>query len=328
MHIFISYAKADARDIAKQVFTRLNSLEDVSAWMDTSLVPAESWAQQIQQELDRSDLVLVIITPDVNRLKNEQQSTSFVLKEINYAQARHKPVLPVMGNFTHLPVQIADLEYIDFSQNIQQGMNRLVDYVLELTGGSVPPKLEPWQEKTLDSSTRRLASQGYRPMPAHPESRKEEKSNSWFGLAAGLMGGCIVGGIVLAAVVWVVLNVVLDDAVVSDADATATSEAEMTASASASVTVTNTPTVTRTRLPTSTTVFRATTNPFVPSRTPTSPPVFVPTNTIVFPTATQVPTNTIVFPTSTQAPTFTIVFPTWTPFIPTSTWVPSSTPPS
>jgi hypothetical protein len=322
MHIFISYAKADARDIAKQIFTRLNSMDDVSAWMDTSLVPAESWAQQIQQELDRSDLVIVIITPDVNRPKGETQSSSFVLKEINYAQARHKPVLPVMGNFTHLPVQIADLEYIDLSQNIQQGMNRLVDYVLDITGGKAPPKLEPWQEDTIDSSTRRLASQGYTPMPPQPiavQPHKEKQPNPWLGLVTGVMGGCVVGGILLAAVVRAVFNFVVDDSVLSDADATATSEAEMTASATMTLTATRT----STRTPTTTTVTlpTATRRPVVPSSTP----VFIPSNTFVPPpTATFVPpTPTFVIPT--QVPTNTIVFPTPTPFIPTSTWVPTPT---
>jgi hypothetical protein len=330
MHIFISYAKADARNIAKQIFTRLNSMDDVSAWMDTSLVPAESWAQQIQQELDRSDLVIVIITPDVNRPKGETQSSSFVLKEINYAQARHKPVLPVMGNFTHLPVQIADLEYIDFSRSIEEGMNRLADYVLDITGGKAPPKLEPWQEKTIDSSTRRIPSSQYTPSnadasvpldwtPPRPiavQPHKEKQPNPWLGLVTGVMGGCVVGGILLAAVVWAVFNFVVDDSVLSDADATATSEAEMTASVTTTATVTRT----STRIPTSTTITlpTATRRPFVPSSTP----VFIPSNTFVPP-----PTSTFVPPTPTFViPTNTIVFPTPTPFIPTSTWVPTPTP--
>ena len=326
MHIFISYAKVDARDLAKMIFTRLNSMDGVSAWMDTSLVPAQSWAQQIQEELDRSDLVVVVLTPDVNRPKTEGQSTSFVLKEINYAQSLHKPVLPVMGNYTHLPVQIADLEYIDFSRSIDEGMNRLVDYILNLTGADAP-RPQPWQEETVDSGARPVLSPpSYTPIPPRPASlqsqRKQKKGNPLVGLLSGALSGCVVGGIMLVVAAWAIFTFVLNDDTISDADATATAEVELTASASVTESMTAARTPTRTVVPLATN-----TQPrFVPTSTPRP---FVPTNTsrptatrtIVVPTATWiVPTNTWVVPTS------TIAVMTATSYQPPPTIAPTPTP--
>ena len=302
MHIFISYAKADARDLAKQIFTQLNSLPDVSAWMDTSLVPAQSWAEQIQEELDRSDLVLVIITPDVNRARSERQATSFVLKEINYAQSLHKPVLPVMGNFTHLPVQIADLEYIDFSNDFQEGMRRLEAYIRELTG----TPLQSWQVDTIDSSAGRMMEQpmppDWTPPPAQRPAPPKRKGNPLLGLFSGVMTGCIVGGIMLAVVAWAVFTFALSGDDLSDAEATQTSEAELTATASAEATQTRTPT-----------------DEPSPTRT-----VFVPAPTQFVPTATQVvPTR---MATGTIAASTSLPLQSVPTSIPTATIAPSFTP--
>lgn len=112
-HIFISYAKKDTRKLAEAIFESLHRIPDVTAWMDKSLEADESWALQIQQEIDRADYVIVLLSPDVNRPITETQRRSFVLNEIDYAQQDNKPILPVMAQTTKMPVQIAGIQYID-----------------------------------------------------------------------------------------------------------------------------------------------------------------------------------------------------------------------
>jgi formylglycine-generating enzyme required for sulfatase activity len=124
-HIFISYAKKDTRPIAERLFVSINSIEGFSAWMDKSLEAAESWALQIQEEIDKADLLIVLLSPDVNRRVTEAQRRSFVLNEIDYAQQLNKRILPLMVRQTIMPVQIAGLEYIDFTQDEQVGWERL-----------------------------------------------------------------------------------------------------------------------------------------------------------------------------------------------------------
>lgn len=114
--IFISYAKKDTRYLAEALYTELNMLPGISAWMDTSLEAGSSWAGQIQREIDLADYVVVLLSPDVNRTVTATQRRSFVLNEIDYAQQENKPILPVMVQQTKMPVQIAGIQYIDLTQ--------------------------------------------------------------------------------------------------------------------------------------------------------------------------------------------------------------------
>lgn len=112
-HIFISYAKRDTRKLAEALYQLLVTIPGVTTWMDMSLEADASWAYQIQQEIDRADYVIVLLSPDVNRPITESQRRSFVLNEIDYAQQDNKPILPVMAQMTKMPVQIAGIQYID-----------------------------------------------------------------------------------------------------------------------------------------------------------------------------------------------------------------------
>ncbi|MBL8134106.1 MAG: toll/interleukin-1 receptor domain-containing protein [Anaerolineae bacterium] len=58
-HIFISYAKKDTRQLAETLQRELSALPGVSVWMDISLEAGDSWAYQIQKEIDRSDYELI-----------------------------------------------------------------------------------------------------------------------------------------------------------------------------------------------------------------------------------------------------------------------------
>jgi formylglycine-generating enzyme required for sulfatase activity len=133
-HIFISYAKKDTRDLAFQLNDALEMLPGVTVWMDRELTPAQSWAAQIQSEIDKADLLIVLLSPDVNRPETEDQDRSFVLNEVDYARQRRKKIIPVLAQKTHIPVQLAGIEYIDFASSQQEGMQRLVKAISRRAG--------------------------------------------------------------------------------------------------------------------------------------------------------------------------------------------------
>ncbi|MCA0457555.1 MAG: SUMF1/EgtB/PvdO family nonheme iron enzyme [Chloroflexi bacterium] len=126
MHIFISYAKVDTYDLAVQLRDQLRQLDGVTVWMDETLEPGESWALQIQEEIDAADYVVVLLSPDVNRPVQPHQRRSFVLNEIDYAQQSNKTIIPVMARKTRVPVQIAGVQFIDFTGDPTKGYTRLL----------------------------------------------------------------------------------------------------------------------------------------------------------------------------------------------------------
>jgi hypothetical protein len=133
MHIFISYAKRDTRALARRLRDELVKLPGVTAWMDESIRVGGSWPQQIQREIDRCDLVIVLLSPDIHRDPASPEGPSFVLKELNYALYEvHKPVLPVMARQTLKPLVLADVQHIDLKAD--QDVEPVVDAVRRRLG--------------------------------------------------------------------------------------------------------------------------------------------------------------------------------------------------
>lgn len=116
-HIFISYAKKDTRALAEALYTQLNQLDGITAWMDKSLEADASWAIQIQEEIDDADYIVVLLSKDVMRRETATQHRSFVLNEIDYAQQDRKPILPVLVERVKTPVQLAGVQHIDITKN-------------------------------------------------------------------------------------------------------------------------------------------------------------------------------------------------------------------
>lgn len=115
MHLFISYAKKDTRDLALALTDALNALEGITAWVDKTLRAGKSWELQIQSEIDRCDAMIVLYSPDINRHKLGQDE-SYVLTEIHYAKRiAKKRIIPVMAVLTDPPMSLALEHYIDFT---------------------------------------------------------------------------------------------------------------------------------------------------------------------------------------------------------------------
>lgn len=144
MHIFISYAKVDTQPLALRIRDALRSVNGLTAWMDESLESGEDWAVQIQDEIDRCDLMLVLMSPDVNRASEPR---SFVLREIHYAQDNRKAILPILAQKTKIPVQLAGIQFVDLTQNQATGIEGLVENVCRRVGIPSPAELKRQAEE-------------------------------------------------------------------------------------------------------------------------------------------------------------------------------------
>ncbi len=66
MTAFISYAHKDER-LREELDTHLKLLVrtgDLDAWHDRSIVPGEKWEGRINENLQRADMVLLLLSPD------------------------------------------------------------------------------------------------------------------------------------------------------------------------------------------------------------------------------------------------------------------------
>lgn len=113
-HIFISYAKKDTRELALALADALNTVDGVTAWVDRSLRAGKAWELQIQAEIDRCDVMVVLYSPDINRHKNGEPE-SYVLREIHYTKVyAKKPIIPIMAQPTDPPFSLIMEQYIDY----------------------------------------------------------------------------------------------------------------------------------------------------------------------------------------------------------------------
>lgn len=86
--VFISYARKDGRLHAERLEHGL-AAAGLAAWLDKrDLDPDQDFTAALEHAIEQSERVLCCITPDTKR------GTSFVRREIGYALALRKPVIP------------------------------------------------------------------------------------------------------------------------------------------------------------------------------------------------------------------------------------------
>lgn len=76
LKLFISYAHSDSK-VARELVDSLKA-EGFSTWHDSDLLPGDSWAGAIDQQLRESDAMVVLLSP-------AWASSAYVRAEVNYA---------------------------------------------------------------------------------------------------------------------------------------------------------------------------------------------------------------------------------------------------
>jgi hypothetical protein len=107
--VFISYSRKD-EVFARRVAQSLTE-QGINVWMDIEDIHIGSkWSSAIQQGLDSSDLLCVILSP-------ASMESSNVEDEFTYFLDQKKPVIPVYWKPCKVHFQLGRVQYIDFYSN-------------------------------------------------------------------------------------------------------------------------------------------------------------------------------------------------------------------
>ncbi len=122
--VFISYSSKDS-EFAIQVVRFLMSAR-ITVWFDKNRMKGGTfWDESLATAIEKSDVVLLILTEDSVQSNN-------VKKEISWAEKHNKTIIPLRLKECELPFHINPLDYIDFSIDKSAGQQKLIR-TLDLT---------------------------------------------------------------------------------------------------------------------------------------------------------------------------------------------------
>ncbi|MDX1994761.1 MAG: HEAT repeat domain-containing protein [bacterium] len=118
--VFISYARKDAA-IAAWLDAALQR-EHFSTWRDTRMIdPGQDFTSEIEDGITQSRLVAVCVT------ENAKRNDSFVRREIQYALALKKTVIPLRFEAIPPHISIINNEWLDFHRDRDAYLRRLCE---------------------------------------------------------------------------------------------------------------------------------------------------------------------------------------------------------
>jgi hypothetical protein len=140
---FVSYSRDDSEfviGLAKEL-----KAAGAQVWVDQlDIPPGERWESVIQDALNKSARVLVILSPSAVKSTN-------VSDEVTYALSKHKTVIPVLYRNCEIPYRLSPFQNVDFTTDYVHALNAL----LETLRPERPPitwRLVEWRIKIHDSS--------------------------------------------------------------------------------------------------------------------------------------------------------------------------------
>jgi hypothetical protein len=129
LRCFISYSHLH-RDFATKLCADLNDAK-VHTWMDVDGIPGgAAWKQKIAEAILASTHVLFLLTAE--SAKSDQ-----VMAEIDWAEAHHKTVIPIMEEDIELPFGLVGTQAIGFAPGYDAGFRKLLQ---GLTASQTVPK--------------------------------------------------------------------------------------------------------------------------------------------------------------------------------------------
>jgi HEAT repeat protein len=143
-NVFISYARADGRDLANRLYMALQD-NGLRPWRDgRNLNLGRDYTIEIERAIRAADYVVVLLTSDVAVRKED----SFVNCEILEAQARGKPIIPLITRGfdpVDVPIQIKHLTWMPFA-DFDTDLPRLLERFSEAPGyfAEPPPSDDPF----------------------------------------------------------------------------------------------------------------------------------------------------------------------------------------
>ncbi len=117
--IFFSYSRVDS-DFALRLAKDLRKA-GVALWMDQlDIKPGNHWDTSIENALDETSCILIILSPNSVISNN-------VMDEVSFALESGKKVIPVLWKECKIPFRLRRLQRIDFSISYEKGFNYLLN---------------------------------------------------------------------------------------------------------------------------------------------------------------------------------------------------------
>jgi len=181
--IFISYSRVDEAFV-RQLATSLSQL-GADVWIDIEDIPVGmKWSRAIQEGLDVSDVLLVVISP-------ESMASQNVEDEWQYYLDQKKPVIPLLFTPAKLHFQLSRMQYIDFHRRPYEKALRQLHAELARKGA----RLDPLPRLTTSTVTQPIS----RPQPiSAPISREPARKFPLTWLVVG--GAVLVIGVALGLI--------------------------------------------------------------------------------------------------------------------------------
>ncbi len=127
---FFSYSRQDS-DFVKKVATDLKKA-GANVWLDQlDISPGNPWDDSIQNALNASQGLIVI-------LSNESVKSKNVMDEVSYAMSQGKKIVPLMIESCPIPFRLARLQYIDFKGNYDSSFADLIQTLNKKDAADLP----------------------------------------------------------------------------------------------------------------------------------------------------------------------------------------------
>jgi len=115
---FISYSRVDTDFVIN--LTKDLRLAGANIWLDQiDIGVGERWDNSVQNALLNCSSLLVIYSPDSVASEN-------VLDEVYYILGEKRKVIPILYKKCEIPFRLKRLQYIDFTQDYSQGIQKLL----------------------------------------------------------------------------------------------------------------------------------------------------------------------------------------------------------
>lgn len=130
-HVFISYARADAADFARQLHDELEKM-GLNMWLDVEdIPPGADWRLTIQQAIINCRAFIYVITPESNE-------SVYCKNELVLATEPGLNIYPVyLKEVEIIPFAINHLNYIDCRKETESGFKTLFDEISKTEPGEV-----------------------------------------------------------------------------------------------------------------------------------------------------------------------------------------------
>lgn len=116
--VFLSYARADS-EFALRLAQDLRSA-GVALWVDQiDLQPGDTWDRKVEEALQNSAGLLVILSPS-------SLASRSVMDEVSFALDEGKSVFPVLYQKCQIPFRLRRLQYTDFTSDYSSGLSKLI----------------------------------------------------------------------------------------------------------------------------------------------------------------------------------------------------------